>query len=171
MKAHFGACFIRTGLCSLCPDRRAKLRMPTDQPDKVLQRIVRQGVEDGSLRPCDPKLVSFAIFSGFNSVATWYREDGEVRPAAIFNAYLDLFLNGLLPPGCASASERRLTKLLTERQYQIVELASKGFSDKEIAARLGIGFPTVRTHINSAFQKLQVNNRVKLCRIFGGGRA
>ncbi len=48
------------------------------------------------------------------------------------------------------------------------ELAVKGLSDKEIAARLGICFTTVRTHIDSAFQKLHVNNRVKLGRIFTG---
>jgi len=66
------------------------------------------------------------------------------------------------PPAKSSV----LTDLLSAREYQIVDLAAKGLSDKEIALRLGIGFTTVRTHINSAFHKLRVSKRVQLGRIF-----
>jgi DNA-binding CsgD family transcriptional regulator len=71
-------------------------------------------------------------------------------------------------PKPSSRKKPVLTDSLSAREYQIVELAVKGLSDKEIAARLGICFTTVRTHIDSAFQKLHVNNRVKLGRIFTG---
>ena len=74
----------------------------------------------------------------------------------------------MLHPSRPSRKKPVLTDSLSAREYQIVELAVKGLSDKEIAARLGICFTTVRTHIDSAFQKLHVNNRVKLGRIFTG---
>lgn len=69
-------------------------------------------------------------------------------------------------PGSCYERNHVLTESLSDREYQIAELAAKGLSDKEIARQLGIGFTTVRTHINSAFEKLQVNNRVKLAQIF-----
>ena len=52
--------------------------------------------------------------------------------------------------------------LLSEREREIVQLASLGCSDKVIAQRLGIGFTTVRTHLSHAFRKLGVDNRVQL---------
>jgi DNA-binding CsgD family transcriptional regulator len=51
---------------------------------------------------------------------------------------------------------------LSEREQAVVELAALGWPDKAIARRLGIGFPTVRTHLGNAFRKLGVENRVQL---------
>jgi DNA-binding CsgD family transcriptional regulator len=52
--------------------------------------------------------------------------------------------------------------LLSEREREIVQLASLGYGDKVIAQRLGIGFTTLRTHLGHAFRKLGVDNRVQL---------
>lgn len=107
MTNQFGACLIRTGLKPLKPESRAKQRVLADQLDKALQRIVQQGVDDGSIRPCDPKVVSYAIFGGFNGIANWYREDGALNAKDIFSGFLDVFLNGLLPVPAPSPAPRR----------------------------------------------------------------
>lgn len=72
----------------------------------------------------------------------------------------------------ARAAEQRLadhegcSAALSCRERQIVVLVADGCSDKQIAQRLGIGFTTVRTHLGHIFEKLNVNNRVKLaCRL------
>mgnify|MGYP001424277629 CR=1 FL=1 len=59
---------------------------------------------------------------------------------------------------------------LTERERAVVELAALGWPDKAIARRLGIGFPTVRTHLGHAFRKLGVENRVQLASAVLRGR-
>lgn len=51
---------------------------------------------------------------------------------------------------------------LSRREWDVADLTVQGLSDKEIAARLQISFPTVRTHISHIFQKLDVNSRVQL---------
>lgn len=51
---------------------------------------------------------------------------------------------------------------LTAREAEIVRLAASGLPDKEIARRLQISFTTVRTHLEHAFRKLDVANRVQL---------
>ena len=51
---------------------------------------------------------------------------------------------------------------LSERERDVVQLASLGLRDKAIAQRLGIGFTTVRTHLSHAFRKLGVENRTQL---------
>jgi DNA-binding CsgD family transcriptional regulator len=54
------------------------------------------------------------------------------------------------------------TQLLSFREQEVAELASVGMSDKEISKQLNISVTTVRTHLKHAFEKLAVDNRVKL---------
>lgn len=57
---------------------------------------------------------------------------------------------------------------LSAREREVAHLAACGLGDKEIARRLGISPTTVRTHIDHAYRKLGVNNRVALARRVGG---
>lgn len=52
--------------------------------------------------------------------------------------------------------------LLSAREREVAHLAASGLADKDIARRLGISITTVRTHIDHAFRKLNVNNRMTL---------
>lgn len=67
-----------------------------------------------------------------------------------------------------AAAPANPTACLSDRERQIVALIALGWSDKAIANRLGIGFTTVRTHINHIFRKLGVDNRVQLVRCSQG---
>ena len=53
---------------------------------------------------------------------------------------------------------------LSARERDVAHLAARGLADKEIARRLGISPTTVRTHIDHAYRKLGINNRVALAR-------
>lgn len=48
---------------------------------------------------------------------------------------------------------------LSRREQEILELLSKGFRYKEIAAKLFVSVETVRTHIHNIYVKLQVKTR------------
>lgn len=59
-------------------------------------------------------------------------------------------------------------ELLTQRERELLELLSKGFRYKEIAAQLFLSTETVRTHIRNIYQKLQVQSRTEaLNKIYG----
>lgn len=51
---------------------------------------------------------------------------------------------------------------LTPREIDIVRLVGAGLGNKEIASRLGVAVTTVRTHLNSVYDKLRPSNRVEL---------
>lgn len=51
--------------------------------------------------------------------------------------------------------------LLTERQRAVLAEAANGYRNREIALRLKIGEQTVRTHLNTIFQRLGVQNRTQ----------
>lgn len=55
-----------------------------------------------------------------------------------------------------------LQEVLSEREYEIVELVAKGFDNREIAAALYISEGTVRNHISTILTKLALKNRTQL---------
>jgi DNA-binding NarL/FixJ family response regulator len=62
----------------------------------------------------------------------------------------------------APADEQaRALENVTPREYEILELLSKGYLDKEIAARLKISGWTVRGHLKNIFEKLNVHTRTE----------
>ncbi len=51
---------------------------------------------------------------------------------------------------------------ITEREFEIINCIKKGFHNKEIAGLLKISINTVRSHLRTVFQKLDVSNRTEL---------
>ncbi len=53
------------------------------------------------------------------------------------------------------------TTALTDRETEILAFLSKGFANKEIADKLQISVPTVRTHLRHIYEKLHVRSRTE----------
>ena len=74
-------------------------------------------------------------------------------------------VTALLVSRIAEASrERELRRVqglpnLTRRELEIIALIEEGLSNKEIAVRLAIEIPTVKTHIHNILEKLQLDGR------------
>jgi DNA-binding NarL/FixJ family response regulator len=60
-------------------------------------------------------------------------------------------------PGAASSE----TAALTGRETDVLRLLARGRANKEIAADLGIGAKTVKTHVSSILGKLDVQSRTQ----------
>ncbi len=54
-----------------------------------------------------------------------------------------------------------LAKLLTEREYQVVERLCRGLSNKEIAREIDLQEVTVKLHVKTACRKLGAKNRTQ----------
>jgi DNA-binding NarL/FixJ family response regulator len=55
---------------------------------------------------------------------------------------------------------------LTIRQLEIVSLLAEGKKNSDIATILSIGVVTVKVHINRAYHKLGLENRIQLIVVF-----
>lgn len=53
-------------------------------------------------------------------------------------------------------------KVLTRRELDIVQLAAAGARNKKIAAELGIAEGTVKMHLHTIYEKLEISGRVEL---------
>lgn len=96
MTTDFGICLIRnTAPGFLPPQSRKKLWSGRRRLNSEVERIIAQGIADGSIRSCDPKVVSFALFGAFNWISFWYRDNGPLNADTIANYYIDLFARGI----------------------------------------------------------------------------
>ena len=51
---------------------------------------------------------------------------------------------------------------LTPREYEVARLAARGLRNSEIAQKLMVTESTVRAHLRTVFQKLDIDRRAKL---------
>jgi DNA-binding NarL/FixJ family response regulator len=61
----------------------------------------------------------------------------------------------------ATPADRRLATV-TDREHEVLLLVAEGLSNAEIAARLGIGTGTAKTHVAHLLTKLDARDRVQL---------
>jgi len=59
---------------------------------------------------------------------------------------------------------------LSEREQQVLDLLSEGLKAREIAEKLFVSITTVRSHVRSIYEKLQVQNRVEMLKKTGRAR-
>jgi two-component system, NarL family, nitrate/nitrite response regulator NarL len=59
----------------------------------------------------------------------------------------------------------RAPTVLTERECQIMELVSKGLSNKEIGRRLSLYEGTIKIHLHHIYHKLGIKNRTMLATV------
>ncbi|MBN9390971.1 MAG: TetR family transcriptional regulator [Chloroflexi bacterium] len=93
----FGICLILSGDQALTQENRQALRTFRTTLDHTVRVMLEEGMRDGSIAPCNPKMVTFALFGAFNWIAHWYKDDGELKPEEIAEHFLSLFENGLVP--------------------------------------------------------------------------
>lgn len=60
-----------------------------------------------------------------------------------------------------------LLELLTEREREVLSLASEGKTSRQMAAALYLSKRTVDFHLDNAYRKLGVSNRIMALRAIG----
>ncbi|MBA2673605.1 TetR/AcrR family transcriptional regulator [Ramlibacter sp.] len=79
-----------------------------DAFDRGLRELIQRGVDDGSIRPCDPKLASLTLLGAVNWIARWYRPGGALSIEAVAEQVVSYALTGIATPaGVSSPAGRR----------------------------------------------------------------
>jgi AcrR family transcriptional regulator len=105
----FGMCVIRIGEDPLPAPLRKELRRLKAGIDHEFRRLIAEGIKEGSIAPCDPKMAAFMLAGGLSWIGRWYRRDGDFTPEQIADQGIALLLNGVLQkaPAVAGSSARR----------------------------------------------------------------
>jgi len=116
---------------ALAPDDYTKLVRERDRFERALRGLVREGVRDGSIVPCDPKLAIFIILGALNWVPKWFKPNGRWKPGQISAALGELFERAL-----SSTPSRALTPDVGK-----ISIANGRTADHTRLARAGIKRP------------------------------
>ncbi len=93
----FGRCVIRTGDEALVPESRERFRELKRHIDTDLRNLIADGINDGSLAPCDPKLAAFTIAGALNWPARWHDPAGSESAESLARQMIALLGQGFLP--------------------------------------------------------------------------
>jgi AcrR family transcriptional regulator len=103
----FGMCLIRVGEDPLAPASRKKLRRLKGELDHEFRALIEQGIAEGSLAPCDPKLAAFTLAGALSWIGRWYDPKGSLGAEDVAQHCTDLLLNGLSPRAASLAATPR----------------------------------------------------------------
>jgi AcrR family transcriptional regulator len=109
--SEFGWCMVRAEDQDLSPAMSRHIKALKSEIDHGIRRLIREGIQDGSIQPCDAKMTAFALAGALNWIAHWYREDQSLTGAQIADAFVAIFEGGLRPRGNgAELGPRRPTR-------------------------------------------------------------
>ncbi|MFZ3120607.1 MAG: TetR/AcrR family transcriptional regulator [Variovorax sp.] len=110
----FGMCVIRIGEDPLPAPLKTELRQLKAGIDLQFRRLIADGVAEGSLAPCDPKMAAFMLAGALSWVGRWYRSDGHLSPEEIADQGIDLLLNGVLQHPVATRRKKAASAKVTK---------------------------------------------------------
>jgi AcrR family transcriptional regulator len=98
MTVNFGRCVMRLDEGDLSPAAFADVRSYKRKIDRRLRSFIQEGIADGSVAPCDPKLAAFAIAGALNWICVWYEPRGPLSPEEIAAQFVRTLTRGLAAP-------------------------------------------------------------------------
>jgi len=122
----------------------------------------------------DESLVLQALKAGASGCCNSYAAPEVLRQVALVVGNGGLWIGQSLLQQLVSSTARVLaqrpapaedsdwTALLSEREAQVARLVASAASNKEIASRLAISERTVKAHLTSIFEKLDLRDRLQL---------
>lgn len=93
----FGTCLIMTGVLPLMPDNRTLVRRGSKSIELILRDMLKRGIDDGSIMPCDPAIEVKFIFGALNWIPYWYRTEGSLDVEGLADRAIEFVMRGLTP--------------------------------------------------------------------------
>lgn len=126
-----------------------------DQSVSLVKRAAQMALPDGLVFPFAayswllPELAGEIIAQEYPALLNQFNRIRERFASGWTSLHHDMFPDEP-PPG------------LTPREYEVAKLAAAGLRNSEIAQKLMVTESTVRAHLRTAFQKLDIDRRAKL---------
>jgi AcrR family transcriptional regulator len=102
MASPIGACAVQIGTLPHSAETAARMTEFFKRTDQRLRAILQDGIDDGSIAPCDVRMTDFAMFGALNWMSRWYRPSGEKSAEELGEALFEAFAVGLRPPPAAA---------------------------------------------------------------------
>ncbi len=80
---------------ALPPDRLAEIVKKRDTYERLIRRVIRRGIKDGTFRKTDVKLATMALLGALNWSVVWWSPEGRWSPPDLVRGFADVFVSGL----------------------------------------------------------------------------
>ncbi len=95
MTVNFGRCVMRLDEGDLSTQALEEVRTYKRKIDRRLRSFIQEGIRDGSIAPCDPKIAAFSIAGAVNWICMWYEPAGPLTAEEIASQFARTLTQGL----------------------------------------------------------------------------
>jgi AcrR family transcriptional regulator len=95
MTVNLGRCVMRLDEGDLSNEAVSEVRNYKRKIDRRLRSFIQEGIEDGSIALCDPKIAAFAIAGAVNWICMWYEPRGPLTAEEIASQFARTLTQGL----------------------------------------------------------------------------
>ena len=95
LTVNFGRCVVRIGQADLSPEAFGEVRAYKRKIDRRLRTFIQEGIADGTIAPCDPKIAAFAIAGALNWMCEWYEAEGALTAEDIASQFARTLTQGI----------------------------------------------------------------------------
>lgn len=96
MTVNFGRCVMRLDEGDLSSAAVTDVHAYKRKIDRRLRSFIWEGIADGSITPCDPKLAAFSIAGALNWICMWYEPEGALSAQEIAAQFARTLTQGLV---------------------------------------------------------------------------
>jgi AcrR family transcriptional regulator len=96
MTDNFGRCVMRLNEGDLSVEARTEVRKYKRKIDRRLRGFIQEGIDDGSIVPCDAKIAAFSIAGALNWICQWYEPEGVLSGEEIASQFARTLTRGLV---------------------------------------------------------------------------
>jgi len=107
MTVNFGRCVMRLDDGDLSSTALTEVRNYKRKIDRRLRTFIQEGIEDGSITPCDAKIAAFSIAGALNWICQWYEPEGALSAEEIASQFARTLTQGLVRRGDDARREMR----------------------------------------------------------------
>jgi hypothetical protein len=131
--------FLREEL-ELPPDLYEQQRQYRRNMQAAVEQMIQDGIEAGTFRDVDPKMVAFAMFGMTNWMQAWFDPEGRYTTDEVAAVFADLLLLGMMrrdgapAPGSVEVTLSEMAGLVGRLSDQVAELRD---TRRPLAARDG----------------------------------
>ena len=95
MTVNYGRCVMRMDEGDLSDEAFGEVRNYKRKIDRRLRMFLQEGMADGSITPCDPKIAAFSIAGALNWICIWYEPEGPLPAEEIAKQFARTLTRGL----------------------------------------------------------------------------
>ena len=111
MTTDYGKSLVRFDLRDLSEHNRKSIQASKRKIDRAFRAYIRDGIVDGSIRPCDVKLSAFAIAGSLNWIGHWFQPGGAMSAEEIAAEFAIRLTEGLAARSSRKKAEKSPAKV------------------------------------------------------------